>query len=220
MFKSRVRPIVVPQAEHGRLSGILASLWGNEAFDLPAMDFDSFVLGVTSHDRGYGVLDNSPLFQMPADDWNAIQRNGITQGFDDPVANIVTLMHIKRLLGYSDVPELNQLVDQHIKQSLIQTDVPTDVFVWADKITRLCDNIAFDFSFEKMIQKPTDVHPRRDSEETVTIHHRLEDNGVIRVDPWVFSVEEYHGFIMGYELEGYPDKLEPVLMPFTLRQYD
>ena len=50
MFKSKVRPINVPQYEHGRLSGAFALLWGNEVFDRPEFNFDSFVQGVALHE--------------------------------------------------------------------------------------------------------------------------------------------------------------------------
>jgi len=217
MFKSKQRPIVVTQAEHGRLSGILASLWGNDDFDRPAMDFASFVLGVTYHDRGYGFIDNSPIGESDMDQWKAIQKRGIRQVFNDnPVANLVVLFHIRRLLTWLNETELIELADLHIKQSLIKTDVPRTTFEWADHITRLCDNISFDFSFEAMIQKPIEIYPHVDSDEQVTIYHRLGENGEIYVKPWVFSVEQYLGFITGYRMDRFPDHLEPVYMPFTL----
>ena len=33
MFRSKARPIVIPQYEHGRLAGTLAQHWGNDHFD-------------------------------------------------------------------------------------------------------------------------------------------------------------------------------------------
>ena len=61
MFKSKTRPLVLPQSEHARLAGLLAYHWGNADFDRPALDFASFVKGVAEHDRGYGVYDNAPI---------------------------------------------------------------------------------------------------------------------------------------------------------------
>ena len=57
MFKSKLRPIITPQAEHGKQAGLLASLWGNETFDKPPVDFSAFVNGVVLHDWAYGLLD-------------------------------------------------------------------------------------------------------------------------------------------------------------------
>jgi len=217
MFKSKKRPVIVTQAEHGRLSGILASLWGNEHFDRPAMNFESFVLGVTFHDRGYGMTDNAPIGEADPKEWREIQRLGIINGFnDDPIANIVALMHIKRLLRWMNDEELVDLARQQIRQSLIKTDVPKSAFEWADHITRLCDNMSFDFSFEANLQEPVEVFPRVNSDEMVTIYHRLEDDGTLYVKPWVFSVESYSGFVTGYNADTYPDKLDPVYMPFKL----
>jgi hypothetical protein len=50
MFKSKVRPIAIPQYEHGRLTGTLAAMWGNDDIDRPVIDFASFVRGVALHD--------------------------------------------------------------------------------------------------------------------------------------------------------------------------
>lgn len=217
MFKSKKRSVIVTQAEHGRLSGILASIWGNENFDRPDMNFESFVLGVTFHDRGYGMSDNAPIGDSPVEQWREIQRLGIINGFnDDPEANIVALMHIKRLLVWMKEDELIELAHQHIRQSLIKTDVPQAMFEWTDHITRLCDEISFNFSFEANIQKPLEIYPKLDSEETVTVYHRLGEDGTIYVKPWVFSVDSYSGFITGYNADTYPDMLEPVYMPFKL----
>ncbi len=36
MFKSKLRPIAIPQFEHEKLVGTLALLWGNAAFELPS----------------------------------------------------------------------------------------------------------------------------------------------------------------------------------------
>ncbi len=217
MFKSKKRPVIVTQAEHGRLSGILASLWGNDNFDRPAMNFESFVLGVTFHDRGYGLVDNAPIGEADPAEWREIQRLGIVNGFtDDPVANIIVLMHIKRLLTWMNEDEFVELAHQYIRQSLIKTDVPQSMFEWTDHITRLCDEISFNFSFEANLQKPAELYPKLDSDETVTIYHRLTDDGTIYVKPWVFSVDSYSGFITGYNANTYPDTLEPVYMPFKL----
>jgi len=65
MFKSKLRPIVIPQSEHAKLAGTLALLWGNTSFDLPETDWLSFIAGVGLHDRGYGYLDTSAIDEMP-----------------------------------------------------------------------------------------------------------------------------------------------------------
>ena len=99
MFKSKVRPIVISQYEHGRLAGTLAAMWGNDDFDKPVIDFTSFVWGVTLHDWHYGVVDNVPIGEANEADWLAMVRKGVDHWFDDPITDIVTKLHMRRLLA-------------------------------------------------------------------------------------------------------------------------
>ena len=219
MFKSKRRPIVVPQSEHARLSGMLAALWGNDDFDKPVFDFQSFVLGVTLHDRGYGSIDNNPIGEMTDEAWFKTQRDGIQQGVENPVANIPSLLHMRRLLTFSHRQNTQPLIDlanQHIGQSLAHTSHTLEEFEWADHITRICDRMAFGFSFEAPEEVERPVCQRLDSDETTVVSFSLDGSGTIHVDPWPFSVEHYAGFIIGYELEGYPQRLEPLVLPFAI----
>jgi hypothetical protein len=68
MFRSKNQPSVIPQYEHGRMAGILASHWGNDSFDRPAIDFERWVAGVAFHDWHYGVLDNLPIGEASPED--------------------------------------------------------------------------------------------------------------------------------------------------------
>jgi len=65
MFKSKRRPIVIPQSEHQRLSGTLALLWGNADFDRPQMPPDSLLTGIGLHDRAFGYLDTFAIGEIP-----------------------------------------------------------------------------------------------------------------------------------------------------------
>ena len=56
MFRSKTQNLIFPQAEHSRLAGTIANLWGNDDFDRPNFNFKSFVTGVTLHDVGYGYF--------------------------------------------------------------------------------------------------------------------------------------------------------------------
>ena len=53
MFKSKLRPVAIPQFEHEKLVGTLALLWGNAVFELPPVPFASFLTGIGLHDRAY-----------------------------------------------------------------------------------------------------------------------------------------------------------------------
>ena len=85
MFKSKIQPLIIPQYEHGRMSGILAAHWGNDAFDRPAIDFDRWVAGVAFHDWHYGVLDNLPILEASETAWVALTRRAVVEHFDDPI---------------------------------------------------------------------------------------------------------------------------------------
>ena len=76
MFKSKTRAVVITQAELAKLSGILAYNWGNEEFDKPALDFNSFVEGVTFHDIAYCENDNYPISAMSREQWVELTLKG------------------------------------------------------------------------------------------------------------------------------------------------
>lgn len=220
MFKSKVRDIVIPQYEHARLAGLLASLWGNADFDLPAIERDSFVKGVSFHDRGYGVIDHNGIGSGATTQWLAIQQRGIELRYDDPAADILALMHVRRLLAGEDTPErlaLGEQADARIAERMAETPYSAEQFRWADRLTWFCDMASFDFCFEDPNERQRSVYSRVDDfDSRVEIHLRLEPGGVIRMAPWPLSVERYSGFITGYEAAAYPDTLEPVLVHFEI----
>jgi hypothetical protein len=55
-----------------------------------------------------------------------------------------------------------------------------------------------------------------DDIETAVAYH-VED-GVITAAPWPFSVDLYEGYIIAYRLEGYPEKLDPFILKYTLKK--
>ena len=219
MFKSKKRPIVICQREHARLAGVMAAHWGNEQFDLPTIPFDTFVKGVTFHDRGYRVLDNDPIGEIDDDTWLNIMRAGIDWRFDDAIADIMVLMHSKRLLVKHDTHgrnELAALATEKIEQRLAECDFSLDTFAWIDRITAFCDSVAFNFAFGNYALKTVMVYSKSGTTEKIDIHYSINSNGEINISPWPFSVDHLSGFVIGYELDGYPDKLEPVTVPWKI----
>ena len=67
MFRSKSRGVIITQFEHARFSYQLASLYGNEDFDVPNIPIESFLAGVLFHDRGYGIVDEYEIGQMSED---------------------------------------------------------------------------------------------------------------------------------------------------------
>ncbi len=220
MFKSRNRDVVTPQSEHSRLTGMLAYHWGNEEFDKPP-HFDSFVLGVTLHDRGYGEYDDDPIGGVPIERWIALQKRGVERSYSDPVADIVAVRHIRRLLGYDGTPERRALMttaDRRIESRLRETDITRDDVEWMDRITNLLDSITFDFGFETPAQSTRPICPRYGSDETISVSYALETGGIVTVDPWPFRVDRIEGYVLGYEARGYPQRLAPILIEFLVRK--
>ncbi len=219
MFKSKTRSIIIPQSEHGRLSGMLASLWGNGAFDRPALDFAAFVDGVILHDWNYGLVDTLPIMEAGESEWLAMARRGVEHTFENPITDIVVKLHLKRLLNSHDYPErqkLARVIDAHVASRLSQTGLILADFEWADKITRFCDMVAFDFSFEQPTTETIDLYARHDTDQMTPVTYEIKPSGEIQIDPWPFSVPCYSGFIFGYQREGYPDKLCPTIIEFHL----
>jgi hypothetical protein len=216
MFKSRRRSIIIPQSEHARLAGFIAQLWGNAQVNPPPVDPAAFTLGVTLHDRGYGHLDTMAIGEVADAVWLATQRRGILMPLDDPVADTIALLHIRRLLAHSDrdgATEIINLADERIAQNMARTSYTSEDFARADHITRLCDSLAFDFCFEELSEFERPVFSQAD-DAMQPIRVTIADSH-IRLHPWPLSVPELRGFILGYALSGYPDHLQPVMVPFT-----
>jgi len=219
MFRSKVRPIVIPQYEHDRLAGILAQHWGNESFDRPAMNFTTFAQGVALHDWHYGFGDNHPIGSADEAAWLVIARKGMAMRLDDPISDIVAKLHLRRLLSYHDSPERRTMmaqIDDYVSRLLPETGHSRAEFDWADTITRFCDNIAFDFSFETPCEKRVMVGNRKVDEQKTIITYEIKPSGEVIVAPWPFAVPFISGSILGYQAEGYPEDLQPLVVPFRV----
>ncbi|MDJ0752133.1 MAG: DUF3891 family protein [Ardenticatenaceae bacterium] len=220
MFKSRARPVNVPQYEHGRLAGIFASFWGNGQFDKPDLDEIGFINGVVLHDWHYGPIDNLPIAEGNETEWLKMVRRGVDLWFDDPIVDIVAKLHLRRLLSgrkRSMIETLIGEIDARIAERLPQTGFTREQFEWADKITRFCDNVAFDFSFEREVERSYALYAQIDSREETAVTYTIGPEGAIGVDPWPFGVSSFSGVIIGYERPGYPDQLRPVVIPYHCR---
>ncbi|MEZ4657972.1 MAG: DUF3891 family protein [Caldilineaceae bacterium] len=212
MFKSKTRRIVFPQYEHDHLAGALAVNWGNDLFDRPALDFNAFVQGVLLHDWQYKLLDNLPIIEAPEADWMAVTREGVYHRFANPVTDIVVKLHIKRLLSFDESPERSEMkeeIEKRVAARLPESGFTRAEFEWADRITRFCDQVAFDFCFEQPVQRSLPICPRVDSPETVEVTYAICENGAIEVAPWPFTIPSLAGVIIGYQIDGYPEELTP-----------
>lgn len=218
MFKSRLRPIVIPQFEHEKLVGTLALLWGNAAFDLPPIPFESFLAGIGLHDRAYGHLDNLPIGEASEAEWLANTRKGFDMAWRDPLADAVAKMHLQRLASYGASRKRQAeaaAMAEEIAELTAEHGLDRYLLARIDRITRLCDDISFAFCFEAPVQGSVRIYPRNGEDKEVEVSYQVED-GKIGVTPWPFAVDSHRGYLVGYRLEGYPELLEPVMVTYEL----
>ena len=216
MFISKQRPIVIPQWEHQKLAGTLALLWGNSDFERPPIPFESFVTGIGLHDRAYGPLDNLPIGGIPEENWLALTRSGFEMAWADLIADLITKMHLKRLASYGSAPARQTMaaeMAQAIRTKIERHNLDAMLFERIDRITDLCDRIAFDFCFEAPAEGQVRIFPRNNSDREVAVNYRI-DEGTIRVNPWPLGVGSHTGYLVGYQLGGYPAVLEPAMVAF------
>ena len=217
MFKSKTRSIIIPQYEHGRLAGTIALLWGNQDFERPVVDFDSFVQGVTFHDWHYGVIDNLAIGESTEEDWLEIVEKGIAYWFDDPITDIIVKLHIRRLLNSQVSIARDSMIDQiehRIAVRLPQTYFPREQFERIDRITKFCDQMAFDFCFETPMRASLPVFADEKASKDTNIAYEIKPEGQIEISPWPFSVKAFNGFVIGYHQQGYPETLKPEMIHF------
>jgi len=85
----------------------------------------------------------------------------------------------------------------------------------ADRITDLCDRAAFGFCFEEPGGGSVAVMPAP-GVAAVEISYRLDGDGSIALTPWPLGVPELSGIIFAYRTEGYPEVLDPVVVPYRV----
>jgi hypothetical protein len=218
MFKSKQRPLAIPQSEHQKLAGTLALLWGNDDFERPRVALESFLAGIGLHDRAYGSLDTLPIGELAEEDWLTLTRAGFNMSWSDPIADVIVKLHLKRLVSYMDSPARQTLVAemaQAIELHLQRHGLDLATFERIDRITNLCDRIAFDFCFEAPSEGTVSIFPSNDRDQEVAVHYRIE-GGTIQVAPWPFGPQSAVGYLVGYQLDGYPGVLEPSVLPYHL----
>jgi hypothetical protein len=214
VFRSKQRPVVYPQAEHSRLSGVIAASWGNDEVARPPLPFESFVRGVALHDRGYGELDDDPLGEMAPERWVEIARRGFAAQDDDPVVDLVVAMHFRRLASNARLPEAAAIVaefDAELPRRMEAAGIDPADGAAADPVTDLCDRLAFSFCFEEAASGTV---------EPLGISYAVQEDGSATLSPWPLAVPSLSETVTGYRSDGYPDRLEPVERIFRLGPSD
>ena len=220
MFKSKSRPIITPQSEHLKLVGTLAMLWGNDGFDVPPIEQTSMIMGMGLHDRGYGYLDNSPVGGMRDEEWEVIARRGFDMECSDIVADTIVKYHFRRLASYGKT-EIRQTLHadftRGIDEQLQKHNLSRTLFERIDRITDLLDSLSFELCFDVPAHGAIAIFPRNNEDLETTLEYQVKD-GEINVSPWPFSVDEHRGYLIAYRQEGYPERLDPFILPYHLKR--
>lgn len=219
MLRSARRPIVFAQATHARFAAAIAAVWGNDRFPRPPVPFEPFVCGVAQHDRGYGELDTDDIDDVTPERWIEIQRRGFARRGDDPVIDLIVALHVHRLLAHSDDPD-RAAVAEELAASLpalrAAAGITEPEAAAADRITNLCDHIAFDFCFEKPAAGAVTVVASPAGKAT-EIEYTMDGQGTVTLAPWPLGVPRLAGVIAGFEADRYPSRLDPVIVVFRLQ---
>lgn len=218
MFRSKERQINFPQSEHGRLAGQIAALWGNRDFDVPPVNYESFVSGVALHDRGYGFVDPWGIGDSPEHEWLELTRKGFEMQYNDAVADLIVRYHLRRLVRTNHAVAgraLLQEMDASITAQLEANGFSADLFEHIDRITNFCDMLSFDFCFDTPTEGERIVKPHFDRNPEANLHYEIRPNA-IRFAPWTLSVPEYSTFVIAYQRDGYPQRLEPLIVPVKI----
>lgn len=203
MFRSP-HNVVVPQAEHGRMAGAIAAVWG-----LPQpLPFESLVRGVTLHDRGYGERDIDQIGVVGPERWVEIQRRGFGERSGDAVVDLVVALHIRRLIGDDEHPAriaLAHEIEAALPELRAAAAVDEEQARVADGVTEVCDRLSFVFcSGEAVDGEVRGIRYRYDGAETIVL------------DPWPLAVPWLRGVVGGFTAHGYPTRLIPVVELFRL----
>ena len=218
MFRSNSRAIVYPQAVHARLAATIAAAWGNERFERPSLPFESFVQGVALHDRGYGELDSDDPRDMQPDAWVDIQRRSFAPRGEDPVVDLVVAMHIRRLVSTaSNAAEIEALreIEEELPRLRDAAGVSEAEALAANDITLVCDRISLELCVEVPRSWSYEVLPMADA-EPIELAHSHDGEGHVTLRPWPLAVPWLTGIVGGFRLDGYPDRLEPVIRTFRI----
>jgi hypothetical protein len=158
----------------------LALAWAER----PPLPFESFVRGVALHDRGYPEHDVDQIGVATRERWLELQLAGFGEHDDDPIVDLVASMHVRRLVAEGPVYDEMTAAIPHLCARAGVSEADAEA---ADRVTDVCDAIAFDVCFE--------------------------DRSEIEVDPWPFASPTVDLLLVGYHADGYPGRLDRVVEP-------
>jgi hypothetical protein len=158
---------------------------------------------VADHDRGYGEHDDESIDgPMTEEHWLGIQRRSFTPRREDPVVDLVVALHVRRLIRQRAGRDE---VDAIVHELCATVGVTGEQAAAADIVTNVCDVISFEFCFEQPAER-----------EVRGYRLVLDGLGSVTVDPWPFDVPELRGLVTGFERDGYPKHLVPLVARYSV----
>jgi hypothetical protein len=216
MFRSARRDIVFPQLEHARLAAAIAVVWGNETFAPPPVERQTFVTGVALHDRGYAPFDHDGIGEVAPERWLEIQRESFRPRGQEPLVDLIVAMHIHRLVLGSRSADAAAEFAARLPALRDAAGLSEAEAAATDRLTNVCDRIAFDFCFEERTEGGLQM-PTRSGNETICVRYRVDGDGTVTIEPWPLDVPRLDGVLVAYRALGYPTVLEPEIVPYVVR---
>jgi hypothetical protein len=134
---------------------------------------------------------------------------------DDALVDAVVALHVRRLVSYGGTPadeETGAEMDRRLPELISAAGLTRAGATQLDRITHLCDAIAFDFCVEEPASGRVAVVER--DEMPHPIGFQLDGMGSILLSPWPLTAEPLEGTITGYEADGYPEALRAVAVAY------
>jgi hypothetical protein len=221
MFIHKSKPLIVPQRNHAHLAGNLAAYWGNDKFDLPIIPLETVVKGITFHQNGYDLIDVKPVKQMTDDELVEVFKNDFYVDLQDNDAELINMFHQYRLVSgrvETDQSQVFVALKNEFRKAmdvkLAKSQFSENDFLWANRITHLCDKLSFNFCFGNESPEKVELFQSVISTETITSVHVLEES-TIHLDPWPFSTDKIISAVVAYEKDDYPNTLMPQLLTLS-----
>ncbi len=148
-----------------------------------------------------------------------LTRHGFFMPCADPVADVITRHHLLRLVTGRDTPARQALAQEMrlaLDEEMGQHALDADLFKAVDRMTNLCDRISFDFCREKPTEGQLELSARYSPPEGRVIYYKVAGSD-ISLDPWPLQPEAYDSYLVAYQLEGYPEQLDALIVPYHLR---
>jgi hypothetical protein len=196
-------------------------MWGNDKFDPPSIGLTTLTIGISHHHQGYGHLDMIDFKKVNPNKIVSILRRDCLTTTGNVNADLVNLYHQlrltdRRLIKVGASPQLEDLrrwINKQIEERLSKSAHEAGDFLWSDRITDICDRIAFLYCSGGTHEEEISVYQAKDKESAVPVKITVADS--VMVQPWPFKISLLSRDVIGYHEASYPDSLVPAILGFS-----